>query len=31
VSGSSGRLVVERPKESAPSYPGQVFAQADLE
>lgn len=31
VSGSSGRLVVERPKEAAPSYPGQVFAQADLE
>ena len=31
VSGSSGRLVVERPKEAAPSYPGQVFAQSDLE
>lgn len=31
VSGSSGRLVVERPKETAPSYPGQVFAQSDLE
>jgi transposase InsO family protein len=31
VSGSSGRLVVERPKEAAPSYPGQVFAQPDLE
>jgi len=31
VSGSSGRLVVERPQEASLSYPGQVFAQADLE
>lgn len=33
VSGSSGRLIVERPKPEGetPDYPGQVFAEADLE